>query len=331
MPTSYYPLHALNVPPDICLPATTQAIINLVSQYVVGQFPVGFTQIVKSETTPIPADQDKIWLKVDGAGLPIGFFLFVGGNWEPIAPAELYFAPDTGSANSVAITVPNYPHTALDNGLFVVKMNAANTGGAATLTVNAFSAVPIKIGGVDPYANALLEDHYYAFVYTGTTFEPLNPTPPVQSPTVAAQYVYTEPSGTAPVAIPSGNTTVPLNSTLPNSGTFGTLSGNAVALGEGTYFITGGVQLVDTAGTPGARVQFAIKNAAAYINWQDLEVNNVDDTAFVSVQAIWVVPASGSASISLEVSLSTGNLHYGVDQSSARAERIASLTILKLA
>jgi len=187
MPTEYYPLHALNVPPDICLPATTQAIINLVSQYVVGQFPVGFTQIVKSETTPIPADQDKIWLKVDGAGLPIGFFLFVGGNWEPIAPSELYFAADTGSANSVAITVPNYPHTALDNGLFVVKMNAANTGGAATLTVNAFAAVPIKIGGVDPYANALLEDHYYEFVYTGTSFEILNPSD--AQPTIGVRVV----------------------------------------------------------------------------------------------------------------------------------------------
>lgn len=332
MPTSYYPLHALNVPPDICLPATTQAIINLVSQYVVGQFPVGFTQIVKSDTTPIPADQDKIWLKVDSGGFPIGFFLFSGGDWEAIAPSELYFASDTGSANSVAITVPNYPHTALDNGLFVVKMNAANTGGAATMTVNAFAAVPIKIGGVDPYAKALLEDHYYAFVYTGTSFEPLGPTPPVQSPAKAAVYIYEAPSGTAPVTIPSGNTTVPLNITLPNSANFGTLSGNAVALGEGTYVITGTVQLVDTAGPPAGMLQFAIKNAAAYINWQDLQINNVDDTSLVTVSAVWVVPAGGSASISLELSLSSASdLKYGVDVSSARSERIASLTILKLA
>lgn len=330
MPTSYYPLHALNVPPDTCLPPTTQDIINLVAQYVVGQFPVGFTQIVKSETTPIPADQDKIWLKVDSGGFPIGFFLFAGGNWEPIAPAELYFAPDTGGANSVAITVPNYPHSALDNGLFVVKMNAANTGGAATLTVNAFAAVPIKIGGVDPYANALLEDHYYAFVYTGTSFEPLGPTPPVQSPAKVAQFLYQEPSGTAAAAINSGTNAVPLNF-VASADPFATLGGGAVALGEGTYLITAGVQILDNSGTPGVTGQFCIKNSAAYIGWKDFQCNNVDDTSFCEVQTVWVVPAGGSASISLEIAVSSGNGFYAVDIGSARAERIASLTILKLA
>lgn len=324
------PLVALSLPPQACLPTTAQGLINLAAQYLGVQFPTNYTQIVISDTTPAPADNGKIWLKVDGSGNPIGFFKYAGGVWTAITPQNVFFGIDTGAANAISVNISNYPYATQQNGLFIVKVKAANTG-ATTLAINAFGAVAVKIGGADPYANAFLADRWYAFTYTGTTFEPLNPTPPVQSPTRAAQYVYTAPSGTAPVAIPSGNTTVPLNSTLPNSGTFGTLSGNAVALGEGTYFITGGVQLVDTAGTPGASVQLAIKNASAYINWQDAQVNNVDDTAFVTVQAIWVVPAAGSASISLEVSLSAGNLHYGVDQTSARAERIASLTILKLA
>lgn len=43
-----------------------------------------FTPYVISSTTPIVADQDKIWFKVDGNGRPLGIYKFYSGNWRKI-------------------------------------------------------------------------------------------------------------------------------------------------------------------------------------------------------------------------------------------------------
>ncbi len=208
----FTPLTALNAPPQSCLPNTPQALLNFFAQYLGVIFPTNYTQIVVSETTPAPEDQDKIWLKVDSGGAPIGFFLYDSGAWVPITPQNVFFSTDTGVANAISVNVSNYPYSALQSGLFIVKVAAENTG-ATTLTVNSFAAVPVKIGGADPYAAALKANFYYAFTYTGTTFEILNPTPEVKSPTLVAQFAYQEASGTVPAVIPLG--TLRFRSTPP--------------------------------------------------------------------------------------------------------------------
>lgn len=177
------------VDPD-AVPETYQQLAELIGSVLRIPFPSGYTQIVVSSTTPLAADQGKIWLKVNGGGVALGFFKYAAGDWLPIAPSNVYFAEDIGTANAMAITVANYPYASLQPGLFVVQANAANTG-AATLTVNAFAAKPIKIRGADPYANAFLADGYYLLFYTGTVFEALNPKDEVITPIFSKESVHT--------------------------------------------------------------------------------------------------------------------------------------------
>jgi len=328
----FTPLTALSAPPQACLPSTPQALLNFAAQYLGVIFPTNYTQIVISETTPAAEDQDKIWLKVDSGGAPIGFFLYDSGAWEPITPQNVFFATDTGVANAISVNVSNYPYSALQSGLFIVKVAAENTG-ATTLTVNSFAAVPVKIGGADPYAAALKANFYYAFAYTGTgsTFEVLNPTPEVKSPTLVAQFAYQEASGTVPAVIPAGDTTIPINTTVSSS-PFATLGGNAVALGEGSYFIQAGVFVIDTTGPAAGGMQLTLKNGGADLNWQDGYIDNVNAGAQISTSAVLEVAAGGSASITLQMRVEAGGqLTYGANQTSARAERIAYVSILKLA
>jgi len=180
------PLVPLAVPPQACLPATAQGLIDLAAQYLGVQFPTNYTQIVISDTTPAPADNGKIWLKVDGSGNPIGFFKYAGGVWTAVTPQNVFFGIDTGAANAISVNISNYPYATQQNGLFIVKVKAENTG-ATTLAINAFGAVAVKIGGADPYAKAFLADRWYAFTYTGTTFEPLNPSDP--QPTIGVRVI----------------------------------------------------------------------------------------------------------------------------------------------
>jgi hypothetical protein len=42
----------------------------------------GYIPYVISSTTPSVDDQDKVWIKLDGGGRPIGTFLFYAGNWR---------------------------------------------------------------------------------------------------------------------------------------------------------------------------------------------------------------------------------------------------------
>ena len=207
MPDELIPLTALTAPPRLCFPTTVQGLLGYLAQYLAVQLPTGYTQIIVSQTTPDPEDNDKIWLKVDGSGNPIGFLLFSGGVWTPIAPGNVFIATDTGTANALSIVVPNYPHAALVPGVFVVKANADQTG-AATLTVNGFAAVPIKIEGADPHEFAIIQGKWYALVFHGGTFEILNPDPEDPDLPVSKEFYSGElpigTAGTLGVPIPHG-------------------------------------------------------------------------------------------------------------------------------
>ena len=326
------PLQPLTVPPATCLPSTLQDLVNVLAECLQVPLPDGYTQIVVSSNTPAPADQGKIWLKLDGSGNPIAFYKYAGGAWVPVAPQSVFWAVDGGTVNALSIGVTNYPNAALSSGLFIVQAATTSTG-ATTLAVNSFGAKAVKIAGADPYASAILEDHWYIFSYNpgSSTFELLNPSPEVKNPTLAGLWCYQIASGTPAGVIPAGDNTIPLDTTV-TAVDFGTLGGNAVALGEGQYWIQGSVYVTDSAGPSSGGIQLALKNGGADVNWQDGFINNVDEGAQISVTGFVSVASGGSASITLQMRVNTGDqLSYGVCPTSARAERPASLTILKLA
>lgn len=172
------PLQPLTVPPATCLPSTLQDLVNVLAECLQVPLPDGYTQIVVSSNTPAPADQGKIWLKLDGSGNPIAFYKYAGGAWVPVAPQIVFWAVDGGTVNALSIGVTNYPNATLSSGLFIVQASNTITG-ATTLAVNSFPAKAVKIAGADPYSGAILDGHWYIFSYNpgSSTFELLNPSP----------------------------------------------------------------------------------------------------------------------------------------------------------
>lgn len=79
----------LSVPEGACFPGTTQGVINFVAKYLEGYLPAGLTGIICSQTTPDPADNDKVWLKLASDNSPIGIYKRFAGFWvrpHPIPP-----------------------------------------------------------------------------------------------------------------------------------------------------------------------------------------------------------------------------------------------------
>ncbi len=90
--------------------------------------------------------------------------------------------------------------------------------------------------------------------------------------------------------------------------------------------------VIDTTGPSAGDIQLTLKNGGADLNWQDGFVDNVNDGGLISVSTPLVVASGGSASITLQMRVQVGGqLTYGANQTSARAERIAYVSILKLA
>ena len=171
MSTEYIVPTAGTIDPGACF-GTWQETLNAFAAALRIPFPSGYTQIVVSASTPDPADQGKIWLKVTGGGEPIGFYYYYGGAWVPINPPNVYFGTDAGAVNAyvVAAVSPTYPLAALGQGVFFIKITTQNTG-ASTLQINAFAAKAIKVGGADLWSGALKASRWYAMVYDGTNFE----------------------------------------------------------------------------------------------------------------------------------------------------------------
>lgn len=131
-----------------------------------------YGQFVISSTTPDPADQDKIWLKLDGSDNPIGFFKYVSGAWTQIDAPNVWVAVGGGSANAYTLTLSNYPSSTgpRTRDVFIFSVPAANTG-ASTLNLNSTGAKSIKSGGSDLWSGALGLNKWYLCVYDGTNYE----------------------------------------------------------------------------------------------------------------------------------------------------------------
>lgn len=66
-------------------PASAQALLNFVAAYLQISGLQNLTGVIRSTTTPVAADRDKAWLKLDPANLrPVGMFVFTSGEWVAV-------------------------------------------------------------------------------------------------------------------------------------------------------------------------------------------------------------------------------------------------------
>lgn len=72
-----------NPAPEDC-PASFSELITLLRALVSGSLEGDFESFVIGSDTPSVDDQDTIWFKLDGAGRPLGPFIYYGGNWRRV-------------------------------------------------------------------------------------------------------------------------------------------------------------------------------------------------------------------------------------------------------
>jgi hypothetical protein len=73
-------------------PSTFQGIVDAIAKYTLYQFDPDYMLLIKGPNTPQPQDQNKLWLKTDPVGRPLGLFILYNGNWRQVAtgnPAEV--------------------------------------------------------------------------------------------------------------------------------------------------------------------------------------------------------------------------------------------------
>jgi hypothetical protein len=71
-----------NVDPNQANPQDLQGLVDILNTLLQSSIEGTFVPYVLSSSTPSVSDQDKSWLRVDGAGRPLGVYLFYNGNWR---------------------------------------------------------------------------------------------------------------------------------------------------------------------------------------------------------------------------------------------------------
>lgn len=66
-------------------PSSFQALVEAVAQYTLYQFDPDYILLIKGPNTPQAQDQNKLWLKTDAVGRPLGMFVMYNGNWRQVA------------------------------------------------------------------------------------------------------------------------------------------------------------------------------------------------------------------------------------------------------
>lgn len=69
-------------PDPSAAPTTLTQLIVILRTLVTAVVTGTYTPYVISSSTPLVADQDKVWHKLDGAGRPLGTFIYYGGRWR---------------------------------------------------------------------------------------------------------------------------------------------------------------------------------------------------------------------------------------------------------
>jgi len=323
--------------PGECTPATLSALTARLTELVATDVSAEGNRSFYNfgDMTPTPENQVYPWLRTVG-GYPDNWYIYVDGAWRPVNPSRIWYCGSTGgSVNAyTANTIETYSSTtALTVGNhFTAVINITNTD-ATTLALNGLPAAPVTDGLTALTPGQLKQNSAYIFLWDGTRFRVLNPSAPVPEKVTVAQFVYqVSPPGTTAATIPAGvSTTVPF-STEVQSQTWASLGGGgAVTLQPGNYQITATLGIQDNDTTGGGNGQYAILNGSTDLNWQDFVMNNVDDSTNVTVVAFISVPTAATASITARILLSAvGNGKYSAAVGATRAERLASLTIMKL-
>lgn len=313
------------------LSALTARLTELVSAQVTATGNTSFYNF--GDIEPSPENRIYPWLRTS-LGFPVAWYVYKDGAWRQVNPSHIWYCGSTaGAANTyTATTVNTYPSTTtLTVGdVFIANINVTNTG-ATTLLINGIAAAAATDGITALSAGQLVANKSYQFMWDGTRFRVLNPTDAAPETTTAALYVYQLAAGTAPGVINAGSTTIPFGTTLQTQSWAGTMAAGVVTIQPGTYLITATLAIADVAGISGGEGHLVIQNGSTDLNWQDYNINNVDDTVVVTCMAVLTVAPATTASISALIFLGAGGeARYGVCEIGGRAERPASLTILRL-
>lgn len=82
-------LNPLLVPSGTEFPGTVQGLLQLIAEYEEITGLENFNGVNYGSVTPDPADRDKAWLRTDGSGLFLGWYVWTGAAWE-ILPAKAF-------------------------------------------------------------------------------------------------------------------------------------------------------------------------------------------------------------------------------------------------
>lgn len=178
--------------PDDC-PLTFAEMVALLDTLISGTLEGEFLPYITGAATPDVDDQDKVWMRVDAQGRPIGTYVFYNGTWRkqysvPVGTVAMYFGDPTvdfAGTGGAGVVGGEWDGWQLCNGLngspnlsdkFPVgaKMDDLGTGypngdGPWTTTVTGESEVS-GVGGITlseentyiPATNALTLGHWEA-------------------------------------------------------------------------------------------------------------------------------------------------------------------------
>lgn len=180
MPTTNVIPTPQTLPEGFC-PTTWQDTLDAFAAGMRVTLPTDYGQIIISQTTPGSGEHGKIWFKTDAGGHILGIYSWdtVSGAWELADPVPYYFI-DTGSDSSVVInTGESIPSASnLTGRLFAIKIAETNTSSTITLKVDSLPAKDVFVNGTAvPSKASVQKDMICLFIYDGTDFQLLNPSP----------------------------------------------------------------------------------------------------------------------------------------------------------
>ncbi len=82
-------LNPLNVPSGTEFPGTVQGLLQLIAEYLEIVGLEDFNGVNYGSVEPDPADRDKAWLRTDGSGDFLGWYVWDGSQWS-ILPAKAF-------------------------------------------------------------------------------------------------------------------------------------------------------------------------------------------------------------------------------------------------
>lgn len=82
-------LNPLNVPSGTEFPGTVQGLLQLLAEYLEISGLEDFNGVNYGSVEPDPADRDKAWLRTDGSGNFLGWYVWTGAGWT-ILPSKAF-------------------------------------------------------------------------------------------------------------------------------------------------------------------------------------------------------------------------------------------------